>query len=344
MDIAKFDYDLPAALIAQSPVANRSQSRLLNVENPMQDLVFNQVTSLLRPGDLIITNNTKVIAARLQGRKPTGGKVEIMLEQVLDTSRVLAMLKSSKAIKTGQQILIGSDVEVSVLGRHQAFFELAFSGLPVQTCLEKYGQLPLPPYIKRAPQEKDDQRYQTVYAREPGAVAAPTAGLHFDEDLLNEIQRLGVQRCELTLHVGAGTFQPVRVQNIKEHKMHQERYEINEQVVSAIARTREQGGRVVAVGTTTVRALESAYVYNQLKAPCNQPTEIFIYPGFEFKVVDALITNFHLPKSTLLMMVSAFAGYETIMQAYQHAIAKGYRFFSYGDAMFLNNSNPRDST
>ena len=220
--------------------------------------------------------------------------------------------------------------------REQAFFKLKLTGLSIQDCLDKYGQLPLPPYIKRDPQERDDSRYQTVYAKESGAVAAPTAGLHFDQALIDEIESAGVNRCEITLHVGAGTFQPVRVSNITEHTMHSEYYEISETVIDAIADTHQQGGRVIAVGTTTVRALESAYAFNQLSSACNQPTDIFIYPGYTFKVVDALITNFHLPKSTLLMMVSAFAGYETIRQAYQHAIAQGYRFFSYGDAMFLN--------
>ncbi len=336
MDISKFDYDLPEALIAQTPVANRSESRLLNVAGELQDLDFNQITMLLNPGDLLITNNTKVIAARLQGKKPTGGKVEIMLEQVLDTRRVLAQIKSGKSIKTGQIIQLADDVEVVVRGRTREFFELEFIGLAVQACLDKYGQTPLPPYIRRAPEEQDDRRYQTVYASQSGAVAAPTAGLHFDDRLLNEIESAGVNRCELTLHVGAGTFQPVRVTNITEHKMHQEYYEISDRVVQSIAKTRRCGGRVIAVGTTTVRALESAYDVNELQQPCQQPTDIFIYPGFRFNVVDALLTNFHLPRSTLLMMVCAFAGYETIMQAYQHAISTGYRFFSYGDAMFLN--------
>ena len=336
MDIDKFDYVLPEALIAQTPMANRSQSRLLNVADEWQDLIFNQITSLLNPGDLLVANNTKVIAARLHGNKPSGGKIEVMLEQVLDQNHVLAQLKSSKSIKDGQQILIGDDVEMVVLMREQGFFKLELTGLSVEACLDKYGQLPLPPYIKRDPGKHDDSRYQTVYAKQAGAVAAPTAGLHFDEALIREIESAGVNRCEITLHVGAGTFQPVRVSNITEHKMHQEYYEINEAVIDAIADTRKHGGRVIAVGTTTVRALESAYAFNQLNVACKQPTDIFIYPGYNFKVVDALITNFHLPKSTLLMMVSAFAGYETIMQAYQHAISRGYRFFSYGDAMFLN--------
>ena len=336
MDLAKFDYDLPPALIAQSPVANRSQSRLLHVADDMQNMIFDQITSLLRPGDLMITNNTRVVAARLYGAKPSGGKVEIMLERMRDEQHALVQLKSSKSIKQGQIIVIAEDAEVVVLKRDQAFFELEFKGLSVQACLEKYGNLPLPPYINRAPEKQDLNRYQTVYARQPGAVAAPTAGLHFDESLLNQIESLGVSRCELTLHVGAGTFQPVRVENITDHKMHQENYEIGEQAIKSLAETRKCGGRIIAIGTTTVRALESAFAYNQLNEPCKQPTDIFIYPGFEFNVVDAMVTNFHLPKSTLLMMVSAFAGYETVMRAYKHAIDNSYRFFSYGDAMFLH--------
>ena len=336
MDIGKFDYELPEALIAQSPVADRSQSRLLNVVADMQDLIFNQITTLLKPGDLLVTNNTRVIAARLHGKKTSGGKVEIMLEKVLDTQHALAQLRSAKSIKDGQQILIADDVTVLVLKRDSGFFKLEFTGLPVEECLDKYGQLPLPPYIKRSPEVLDSSRYQTVYARQPGAVAAPTAGLHFDESLLKEVDSLGVNRCEITLHVGAGTFQPVRVHNIAEHKMHREYYEVNENAVESIANTQKRGGSVIAVGTTTVRALESAYAFNQLGKSCKQPTDIFIYPGFKFNVVDAMVTNFHLPKSTLLMMVCAFAGYDTVMHAYQHAIASGYRFFSYGDAMFLN--------
>ena len=335
MDLSRFDYHLPESLIAQTPVADRTQSRLLCVGDHLEDMQFAQLPGLLNPGDLVVMNNTKVIPARLFGVKPTGGKIEIMLERITGESTALAQIKSSKSMKEGQKVIISDDVNVVVKGKIDNFFEVEFSEKSVLSVLEQYGQLPLPPYIKRHPDDTDDSRYQTVYAKQAGAVAAPTAGLHFDQDMLRKIKEQGVQIHELTLHVGAGTFQPVRVDDITQHKMHNEWFEVGEQTVTAINNARQSGGRIIAVGTTTVRALESAFKLNQLRKPIAAETDIFIYPGFKFNVVDALVTNFHLPKSTLLMMVSAFADYDRVLRAYQYAVENEYRFFSYGDAMFL---------
>ena len=327
MDLSQFDYDLPESLIAQTPAADRSQSRLLYVVDHLKDLQFTQFVDLLKPGDLLVMNNTRVIPARLFGLKPTGGKVEIMLERITGEFTALAQLKSSKSLKPEQEIIVSDNVKLAVKKKLENFYELQAKGKSFESLLDKYGQLPLPPYIKRDPDQTDDSRYQTVYAKELGAVAAPTAGLHFDDTILTRIQNKGIEITELTLHVGAGTFQPVRVDDVTQHKMHQEWFEINSRVIKQIRQIRRTGGRIVAVGTTTVRALESAFLINRLEEPIKTQTDIFIYPGFKFNVIDALLTNFHLPKSTLLMLVSAFAGYDRVMLAYQHAVKEKYRFF-----------------
>ena len=336
MDIQDFDYQLPVELIAQYPLANRTGSRLLCVGHGVanfQDLEFLQLTQLLKPGDLLVVNNTRVLPARLMAYKSTGGKVEIMLERLLDAHNALVLLGANKPVKTGQIVEVENH-KVEVVDRVGQFFhiradaEVGLSGL-----FEQFGKLPLPPYIRRDVDKQDEQRYQTVYSKLPGAVAAPTAGLHFDKALLNSLKEKGVNFCEVTLHVGAGTFQPVKADKIENHKMHREQVTVSEQACAKMTDTKQRGGRVVAVGTTVVRALESAAQSGVLE-PSILDTNLFITPGYQFNVVDALITNFHLPKSTLLMMVSAFAGYERMMRAYQYAIDSQYRFFSYGDAMF----------
>ena len=332
-----FDFELPEELIAQMPAGERTQSRLLRATEPPQDLRFSAVTELLKPGDLLIFNDTRVMRARLFGRKASGGSVEILIERVLGTRRVLAMLRASKTPLVGSVIpffdAAGAEAFTATVVERQAnFFVLDFSGDAVEL-IQAHGNLPLPPYITHKAGEFDEARYQTVYATHLGAVAAPTAGLHFDEALLASLEAKGVALARVTLHVGAGTFQPVRTDNLSEHRMHSEWFEVSQATVDAVAACRARGGSVIAVGTTTIRALESAAKAG-LKAGA-QETAIFITPGFEFQVVDKLITNFHLPKSTLMMLVSAFAGYECIMAAYAHAINQRYRFFSYGDAMWL---------
>jgi S-adenosylmethionine:tRNA ribosyltransferase-isomerase len=324
-------------LIAQHPRAERGASRLLHVDarGEMHDRTFRDVVSLLQPGDLMIVNDTRVIKARLFGRKDSGGEVEALVERVLDAHRALAMVRSSKPLKPGRRLALGG-VDVEVLGRHGEFYELRFEG-DVLEVLAAHGELPLPPYITHAAAEEDESRYQTVYAKVPGAVAAPTAGLHFDDAVLGALRDRGVELASVTLHVGAGTFQPVRVDDVSQHVMHSEWYSIGPATVDAIARTRARQGRVVAVGTTALRALESAAALGTLAAGTAE-TRLFITPGYRFRVVDRLVTNFHLPKSTLLMLVSAFAGTEAIRRAYAHAVAQRYRFFSYGDAMLLDRS------
>jgi len=343
---ADFHYSLPAELIAQAPLAQRSASRLLVVPPAPLAFVDQHICDLpqwLRPGDLVVLNNTKVIAARLFGHKLTGGRVEILLERLLGEQRALAQIRASKAPKPGTEIKLEAGGFAHVVQREGAFYILDFSELattpldtplPLANWLEHAGQLPLPPYIQRAAHAEDRLRYQTVFAREPGAVAAPTAGLHFDQMLLEALQQQGVQTAYLTLHVGAGTFQPVRSDYIHEHVMHSEWCEVSADVVDQIHRTRAKGGRVIAVGTTVVRALESATQEGTLQ-PFTGNTQIFITPGYAISSVDALLTNFHLPESTLLMLVAAFAGKQRIFTAYQHAINQRYRFFSYGDAMLL---------
>ena len=337
-----FQFELPAELIAQYPTPQRPASRLLHLQMNTGQLVdrqFRDFPSLLQAGDLLVLNDTRVIPARLQGHKDTGGKVEVLVERLLDQDRVLAHVRASKAPKPGRCLKFTGGVEAEIVTRQDDMFVLRFidprqTEVNVATILERLGHMPLPPYIERQDAEMDRERYQTVYARQQGAVAAPTAGLHFDEAMLQAIQQRGIELAFVTLHVGAGTFQPVRVDNIAEHRMHSEWMQLTEQVVEAVRRTRARSGRVIAVGTTSVRCLESAAREGELHAYCGE-TDIFITPGYEFRVVDALLTNFHLPESTLLMLVSAFAGHDNMMRAYRHAVAERYRFFSYGDAMFI---------
>ena len=336
--VSDFDFALPPDLIAQHPAAERSASRLLDGRSdPPVDRVFRELPDLLNPGDLLVFNDTKVIKARLYGAKASGGAVEALVERVLPGTReVWAHMRASKSPKAGAVVRFADAFDAEVLGRcgpDDGLFHLRLSGDPFEL-LEQHGHVPLPPYIEHGDSADDVRRYQTVFAREPGAVAAPTAALHFDEALLARLAARGVGTAHVTLHVGAGTFQPVRVESLAEHKMHSEWFQVTPETVDAIARCRAAGGKVTAVGTTTLRALESAALVGGLKAGARE-TDIFITPGFDFQVVDRLVTNFHLPKSTLMMLVSAFAGYEPIMALYRHAIAQRYRFFSYGDAMLL---------
>ena len=344
-----FDYTLPAELIAQAPLAERSASRLLVVspaagEGPvLADAVFTDLPDLVQPGDLFVFNDTRVIHARLHGVKDSGGQVEVLIERAIGPHEALAQVRASKSPKAGARLRLADAFDVEVLGRVGEFFHLRFpAGEDLLALLERHGKLPLPPYIQRAAGEADESRYQTVYARELGSVAAPTAGLHFDDALLARIAERGAKCAWLTLHVGAGTIQPVRVDDLGEHQMHRERYVIPQETVDAIAATRAAGGRVIAVGTTSMRALEAAAQDGPLEAGSGE-TEIFILPGFHFQVVDALITNFHLPKSTLMMLVSAFAGMDTIRRTYAHAIEQRYRFFSYGDVMFITRKNESEN-
>ncbi|MGN8257896.1 tRNA preQ1(34) S-adenosylmethionine ribosyltransferase-isomerase QueA [Pseudomonas sp. SMSB3] len=343
MRVADFSFELPDSLIARHPLAERHGSRLLVLDGPSGALAhkkFPDLLEYLQPGDLMVFNNTRVIPARLFGQKASGGKLEVLVERVLDNHRVLAHVRASKAPKEGAVILVDGGGEAEMVARHDTLFELRFTE-EVLPLLERVGHMPLPPYIDRPDEGADRERYQTVYAERAGAVAAPTAGLHFDQALLEQIAAKGVERAFVTLHVGAGTFQPVRVDNIEDHHMHKEWLEVSQEVVDAIAACRARGGRVIAVGTTSVRSLESAARDGVLK-PFSGDTDIFIYPGRPFHVVDALVTNFHLPESTLLMLVSAFAGYPETMAAYAAAVDNGYRFFSYGDAMFITrNPAPR---
>lgn len=337
--VADFDFDLPPELIAQHPAPERSASRLLDGTGPTPvDRVFRDLPGLLSPGDLLVFNNTRVIKARLYGIKATGGHVEALVERVLPgTQEVWMHLRASKSPKPGSRVRFAEAFDAEVLGRcgpDNGLFHLRFDGDPF-ALLEAHGHVPLPPYIEHADSADDERRYQTVFAKEPGAVAAPTAALHFDEGVLAALTARGVEQAQVTLHVGAGTFQPVRVEKIDEHKMHSEWFEVPQATVEAIAACRARGGRVVAVGTTTLRALESAARGGALQAGARE-TDIFITPGFEFRVVDRLVTNFHLPKSTLMMLVSALAGHAHVMALYRHAIAERYRFFSYGDAMLLS--------
>ncbi|TVP46909.1 MAG: tRNA preQ1(34) S-adenosylmethionine ribosyltransferase-isomerase QueA [Halomonas sp.] len=341
MQRSDFYYELPDELIARYPSEQRSDCRLLCVDGERGALEHRQFTDLLEllePGDLLVFNDTRVIPARLHGHKASGGKVEMLLERPLDAHRGLAHIRSSKSPKPGTELIFEGDIHAVVEGRRDALFELRFLGdTPMIALLEKHGHMPLPPYITREDELSDRDRYQTVYARRDGAVAAPTAGLHFDQPLLDALADKGVKRSFVTLHVGAGTFQPVRVDNILEHHMHSEWIEVTEETCQQVRETLAAGKRVVAVGTTSVRCLESACMKSSdgQIAPYSGDTDIFIYPGYQWRCVDALITNFHLPESTLLMLVSAFSGYDTIMHAYQQAVAERYAFFSYGDAMLL---------
>ena len=344
LTVDDFDFPLPPELIAQHPAAERSGSRLLHVcGQRLADRQFADLPTLLKVGDLLVFNDTRVIKARFFGVKESGGQVEVLLERIVDANHAIAQIRASKSPKPGTKLKLANAFEVVVTGRAGAnneFFALeTVDRNSLWDLAEQHGKLPLPPYIEHPADGADETRYQTVYAREPGAVAAPTAGLHFDEAMLETLRGMGVGTAFLTLHVGAGTYQPVRVDKIAEHKMHSERFEIPAATAEAILTTRVAGGRVIAVGTTSLRALESAGNDNGTVRTGAAETDIFITPGYRFKVVDRLITNFHLPKSTLLMLVSAFAGYDHIRAAYAHAVAERYRFFSYGDAMLLEKSD-----
>lgn len=337
--LSDFDFALPQELIAQLPLAQRSASRLLHVAGEqMIDRAFADIVDLLNPGDLLVFNDTRVLKARFFGVKETGGKVEVLVERVLDARHVHAQIRASKSPVAGMKIRLADAFDVIVGERVGEFYELEFPD-DVFELIEAHGRLPLPPYIEHAADAFDETRYQTVYAKTPGAVAAPTAGLHFDQALLDTLKARGVKFAYVTLHVGAGTFQPVRTENLAEHAMHSEWYTISQQTVDMVQATQAAGGNIVAVGTTSMRALESASQSGVLQAG-SADTRLFITPGYSFKTVTRLITNFHLPKSTLLMLVSAFAGYDAIRAAYQHAITQRYRFFSYGDAMFLTRMPP----
>lgn len=348
MRVTDFSFELPESLIAHYPQAERSACRLLSldgVSGRLSDDIFTDILSKLEAGDLLVFNNTRVIPARLFGRKASGGKIEVLVERVLDDKSVLAHVRASKAPKPGTELLLGDDesIAATMVARHDALFELRFDDeRDVLSILNAVGHMPLPPYIDRPDEDADRELYQTVYSQRPGAVAAPTAGLHFDEPLLQALRDKGVEMAFVTLHVGAGTFQPVRVDNIQQHVMHSEYAEVPQEVVDAVLACKARGNKVVAVGTTSVRSLESAAQAAQqaLIEPFFGDTDIFIYPGYQFRIIDALITNFHLPESTLIMLVSAFAGYTNTMKAYQQAVEKQYRFFSYGDAMFITR-NPQ---
>ena len=337
LSIEDFDYELPPGLIAQHPSETRSGSRLLCVGTSLADRRFFELPQLLAPGDLLVFNDTRVIKARLAGEKASGGRVEVLIERALSEHEALAQVRASKPPRPGSALRLAGSFEARVLAREGEFYRLRFpDGAAVFERLERHGSVPLPPYVSRAPRAEDERRYQTVYARSPGAVAAPTAGLHFDEPLLAALAERRVEFAYLTLHVGAGTFQPVRVKSLAKHRMHGERYEIPAATVAAINGARRRGGRIVAVGTTTVRCLEASAAARGAPVAGAAETDLFITPGFEFRVVDRLITNFHLPRSTLLVLVSAFAGIEPIRNAYRHAVEQRYRFYSYGDAMLLD--------
>jgi S-adenosylmethionine:tRNA ribosyltransferase-isomerase len=338
MQISDFDYALPDALIARYPASERRASRLLEVGQQVVDRSFSDLPTLLEAGDLLVFNDTRVIAARLAAKKATGGRAEILIERVESERDALAQVKASKTPKTGSRLLLDGGAEAVVEGRKDEFFRLAFSE-PVLALLDAIGEVPLPPYLGRDAEPEDIERYQTVYAREPGAVAAPTAGLHFDAAMLEQTLEAGVRHARVTLHVGAGTFQALRREQIEENRLHSERVLVPESCCNAVLETRAAGGRVIAVGTTAVRSLECASADGRIK-PFDGETDLFIVPGYEFRSVDAMITNFHLPKSSLMMLVAAFAGRERILDAYAHAVSEKYRFFSYGDSMFLTPGKP----
>lgn len=337
MQRSDFHYELPPSLIAQHPLAERGASRLLTldgVSGALADRAFRDLPTLLQPGDLLVFNDTKVVPARLYGRKETGGAVEFLVERILDERTALVHARASKPWRPGMRVLFSDGVEARMLERDGGLLKVEFAGATLPEYLYAHGHVPLPPYIVRDDAAEDRERYQTVYARVPGAVAAPTAGLHFETAMLDKLKQQGVRAAQVTLHVGAGTFQPVREDDIRDHKMHSERAVVTQEVCEAVVETRRNGKRVIAVGTTAVRSLESAAAGGSLE-PMDRDTDIFIYPGYRFRVVDAMITNFHLPESTLLMLLCAFAGKERVMSAYQHAVEQKYRFFSYGDAMFV---------
>ncbi len=333
MRLAEFDYPLPDELIARYPPRERRASRLLVLDTGISDERFASLPSLLEPGDLLVFNDTRVIRARLRGKKSSGGKVELLIERIEGDREALAMVRASKTPKSGTQILLHGGSEATVNGRDGELFSLSFD-TPVATVLERDGEVPLPPYLGRDAESADDERYQTVYAREPGAVAAPTAGLHFDTAMLEQTRAAGIRHAFVTLHVGAGTFQPLRSNRVEANRLHAERVTVGEECARLVNETKLAGGRVVAVGTTSVRALETAAADGEVRAYSGE-TELFITPGYEFGAVDAMLTNFHLPRSSLLLLVAAFAGRERILEAYRHAVAERYRFFSYGDAMLI---------
>ena len=339
MQLDAFDFDLPGELIAQHPPAQRGESRLLalnSADGALADRRFSDLPQLLRPDDVLVFNDTRVLKARLFGRKSSGGRVELLVERVLDHRRVVAQVRASHAPPPGSVLTLTGGAEVRVLAREGGFYRLEFlGGAEVLDTLDQHGEMPLPPYIERPAQGEDEERYQTVYARVPGAVAAPTAGLHFDQAMLDRLREQGIALAFVTLHVGAGTFQPVRSARIEEHVMHSERYAVPAETVAAVERARASGGRVVAVGTTSLRALESAARGGKLVAGSGE-TRLFVTPGYQFQVVERLLTNFHLPRSTLLMLVAAFAGLDRVLGAYRHAVERRYRFFSYGDAMLID--------
>jgi S-adenosylmethionine:tRNA ribosyltransferase-isomerase len=345
MRTTDFDFILPDELIAQFPTSERSASRLLRLDGntgALADRQFIELPNFLAPGDLLVFNDTRVIKARLTGHKSSGGEVEVLIERITQEHQALAHVRASRSPKPGSRMLLANAFEVEVIERQDDLFLLQFlSESSILELLEQYGALPLPPYISHSADSQDEERYQTVYGLHPGAVAAPTAGLHFDQNMLDKLQQQGIRIAYVTLHVGAGTFQPVRVDQIVEHKMHSEMYSVPVATVDAINATRKLGGKVTAIGTTALRALESAARSGELIAGSGE-TDIFITPGYRFQVVERLLTNFHLPKSTLLMLVSAFAGFEHIQQAYRHAIASKYRFFSYGDAMLIERADAAD--
>ena len=342
MKLGDFDYRLPQELIAQFPAGERGASRLLHLDGgtgALADRRFLDIADLVAPGDVVVLNDTRVIKARLPGRKKSGGRVEVMVERVLGGGEVLAQIGANHPTRVGSVLVLADAVEATVLGREREFFRLRFEGCDdVLALLERHGHVPLPMYIARPDEAIDAGRYQTVYAREPGAVAAPTAGLHFDDALLQTLRSRGVSLAYVTLHVGAGTFQPVRLQDLAQHEMHSEWFQVPEATVDAIRGARARGGRVLAVGTTTLRALESAAAGGELKAGRDE-TRLFILPGYRFRVVERLLTNFHLPRSTLLMLVSAFGGMDNVRRAYRHAIEQRYRFYSYGDAMLIERTD-----
>jgi S-adenosylmethionine:tRNA ribosyltransferase-isomerase len=336
MKVADFDYELPDALIAQSPAAERTASRLLRLEGAsgaLKDCAFADLRRFLGPRDVVVLNDSRVIKARLFGTKATGGRIELFVERIVAEREALALVRAGHPPHPGYRLTVGDDVAVEVLAREQDLYRVRFAE-PVAQVLERCGNVPLPPYITHPAGPQDAERYQTVYATEPGAVAAPTAGLHFDSAMLERLAAQGVRLARITLHVGAGTFQPVRGEEVERHRMHSERFAVPPDTVQAIAEARAAGGRVLAVGTTTLRALESAVRDGALR-PTSGETELFVYPGFRFQIVDRLLTNFHLPRSSLLMLVAAFAGLENVRRAYAHAIAQRYRFYSYGDAMLI---------
>ena len=336
MKVSDFEYELPPELIARFPTEGRSSGRLLHLDassGVINHLRFFDIVDLVHPEDLMILNNTRVIPARLFGRKQTGGKVEILLERILSETTALAQVRANKSPKPADMIVLDGHFEIKVLDREGEFFLLDFPE-SVLAMTKRFGNMPLPPYIQRDDETLDAERYQTIYASRPGAVAAPTAGLHFDTEIFDKLSKKGVSFTELTLHVGAGTFQPVRVNSLEDHQMHQELVKVDVSVCEAVERCRSRQGRLIAVGTTSVRSLETA-TQNGVLRPYEGDTDLFIYPGYQFQAVEAMVTNFHLPRSTLLMLVSAFAGWENILRAYEEAIQESYRFFSYGDAMLI---------